>query len=735
MLIKPFFTPSGKKIFDVKLGQFALGLAMLIVIGILIVLSFSSYQNQNATRETVLAEESDSSALVFTQKESFNLVLQLNRYLLGETTIETVWVARETLAQQLESVASNGDTSLEIAGEDYRQALRELDDLLLQEDWVLKSAELDASAAGFINQARLLSDAFQELSRKNIQRAVQERALVDLIQGLLAILALALGFALFVWVVRDLASGFRVGYRELAEQSAAISKAQQDFISIQALEERVARWNQNIAKGADPVGIEREVRTELQSLSETGKLKLTSSRGLEVDLGEGLDPEATETRRLLEGRLSQLIAHLRREQESNQLLEWEREHDALTGLQNRRGISRELNAKLQSTNQDEFLLIDVDLDGFTGFNNSMGQAAGDRLLIEVASRLETLNIRGKVSSRIAADEFVLIAPLNNQSASQILEQVEGAVRYESNLLPDSFQVSSCIGWHQVRPNETADEASAKAGAALKAAKAVGKTGITQNFEDAEHGHLLTDYLEQVTFRNAMLGGEVTPFLQPIVNLKTRELEGYEALARWKSNDRGVVTPDIFMPLVNQGGMLDELFQTVLEYAAKNWSRLPKVQEGPYLSVNVDPKTLQVLDFADWVIGVLLRTKFDPKLLVLEITEQSLIDKSRIAELEKLRALGVRIALDDFGTGYSSLSQLASLPIDILKVDRGFIVDGLEGASGEMLRTIRQMATSARLKVVVEGVETEATAVTLSQFGFENGQGYLFGKAEDLLSIQ
>lgn len=731
MLIRAVLTPSGKKLFYLKPGQIILALAMLAIIGILIAVSFLAVRSTGETRETLLAEESDTSALVFTQRESFGLIIEIEEHLLGQNEIEDVLLARSTLAQRLNVITSTGDSTYSVAGSDYRAALRALDVLISFDEPLIESRELRLATDAFLTQTRLLTDLFQDISRNNIQQAVESQALVDALQGALSLLALALGALLVFWLVRDITHGFRIGYRELVQQQEALDLAERDFAAIKVLDKKIASWNQRVSVDTDLSKIFTEVKDELSKLSDGSILQEGSEA--KVELGAGLDAEATETRKLLEGRLQELITQIQQQTEARQKLEWERNHCSLTKLLNRRGIGRELVLMSKTRSSEPFLLIDIDLDGFTSFNNAMGQDAGDQVLVEFARRLEALDLPEFKASRIAADEFGLMIPLGEISAEEIVRQVEQAVRYQSTLFSEPLKISSCIGWYQVEPEESPDKAAAKTGAALKSAKAAGKLGVTKEFSDEEHGHLLTDYLEQISFRNALLAGDVVPFLQPIVNLETRQIEGYEALARWKTKDRGVVSPNNFIPIAVQGGLLDELFEVILENVTEHWMKFTEGNPGVYVSVNVDPKTLQVTDFADRVLNEISRSHLDPSLLVLEITEQSLVDNSRIEQLESLRKIGVRISLDDFGTGYSSLSRVSSLPVDIIKVDRSFISDGVDGAPGEMLRTIRQMALGAKLKVVVEGIETEETAQVLNEMGFDSGQGYLFGRPEDLLA--
>ena len=730
MLIKPVLTPGGKRLFSIRPGQILLAFLMLAIIGVLIALSFTSLQSQNQARETVLAEESDSSALVFVQRESFGLIIEIEEHLLGGSPIEDVLVARSTLAQRLNVMTSTGQSTYEVAGQGYRDALAKIDELILDADELSYGVSLRAATGGLLTQTRLLADTFQAVSRNSVQKAVARQATVDLWQGTLSLLALSLGALLFFWVVRDLRNGFRLGYAELVEQGEEIEQAERDFLALEALDRKIVEWNVRLNSDGKPEDILDEALNELWRLQKGHAVSETNSDDT------GNDPNdakifTSDTHSLLESRLNELISQIHLQIAARERLEWERDHCQLTGLFNRRGMGKELVKHIRTEPYKPALLIDIDIDGFTGFNNAMGQAAGDELLIQLAKRLASLELGNAKVARIAADEFGLLIPLGDSDPDELIRTVEKAVRYESMDWPDAVSVACCLGWHVTEPDESPDEAAAKTGAALKAAKTVGKPGVTVRFSQSDQGNLLTDYLEQIKLRNALLAGEVIPYLQPIVSLGTRKVEGFEALARWHSPELGLLTPDRFLPLAIQGGLLDELFEVILSSIAGHWKEFSAKYPGTYVSVNVDPKTLRLTNFADLVTSELNRSEMDLGSLVLEITEQSLADSSRVEQLESLRQRGVRISLDDFGTGYSSLSQLSTLPIDILKVDRSFLSGGTNNSSGDMLRTIRQMADVANLRVVVEGIETEQVAKDLWGMGFESGQGYLFGKPANL----
>jgi EAL domain-containing protein (putative c-di-GMP-specific phosphodiesterase class I) len=231
----------------------------------------------------------------------------------------------------------------------------------------------------------------------------------------------------------------------------------------------------------------------------------------------------------------------------------------------------------------------------------------------------------------------------------------------------------------------------------------------------------------------LLNGEILPYYQPIVTMGDRRVKGFEALARWESPSNGLTQPNSFISLAARAGLLDELFDVILNDVASSWLRTfsfgVEPENQPYVSINVDPHSLTANDFAVRVLRTLSGYRMPPEKLVLEITEASLVDPKTMVQLTELRASGVRIAVDDFGTGYSSLSQLRDVPIDIIKVDRSFLSHDDETAEKpSMLRTILQMGNSAGLVLIVEGIETPEWERSLQELGYTLGQGFLYGKA-------
>jgi EAL domain-containing protein (putative c-di-GMP-specific phosphodiesterase class I) len=231
-------------------------------------------------------------------------------------------------------------------------------------------------------------------------------------------------------------------------------------------------------------------------------------------------------------------------------------------------------------------------------------------------------------------------------------------------------------------------------------------------------------------RRAVSAGEVVPYFQPIIDLRTRETIGFETLARWTDRDIGIVTPSVFIPIAEERGIIGSLAQLVLRKAAEAAVHWP---DHLFLSFNLSPSQLVDQNTAAQVLSILDHTGFDPRRLEIEITETGLMTDSISAEkiLADLRREGIRISLDDFGTGQSSLGRLREFQFDKIKIDRSFVSNILSDRPSEhIIRAVLAMCAGLGIDVVAEGIEEEAQAERLVSFGCRGGQGYLFGVPVD-----
>lgn len=411
--------------------------------------------------------------------------------------------------------------------------------------------------------------------------------------------------------------------------------------------------------------------------------------------------------------------------------------DALTGLANRNQFWQRLNAfyddELSETNSCTLLM--VDLDNFKTVNDSLGHAAGDELLQEVARRLASVVEEGQLLARLGGDEFAVFCP--NHLGSTEVEIFSEKLRCElSQPWSDSgYRIDIRMSVGVAFGPDDADTANGLMKAsdmALYAAKAAGKNTL-RLFEmemdtQAQHKMALLSNLKKGLQR-----GEFRVFYQPQVNFKTGKVSGFEALVRWQHPEEGLVLPNEFIPLAEESGLIIELGAWVLEQACKDATTWPS---DIRLSVNVSAVQFTSDDISKSVENALQQSGLDRRQLELELTETTLMKESEtvMAILRDLRATGIRIALDDFGTGYSSLSYLQQLPIDKLKIDRAFICNldhgDQESSAYSILDTITRLAHAFNLETTGEGIETRHECNVLRQMSCTYGQGYLFARPFD-----
>jgi diguanylate cyclase (GGDEF)-like protein len=429
--------------------------------------------------------------------------------------------------------------------------------------------------------------------------------------------------------------------------------------------------------------------------------------------------------RELTGNLEATVAELR---EREGQLQFQAFHDPLTGLANRALFRDRLDHALEQRRDEAISVLFVDLDDFKTVNDSLGHDVGDRLLASVGERLRACVRLGDTVARIGGDEFAILieADQGGTEGPVIAQRVLSALAVPFSVAGRDLRVSASLGLASGR-YESGEGVLRDADLAMYAAKANGKARV-ELFEHTMRTSAV-DRLELVAdVQAAVEGGEMLVLLQPIVDLRTLEVEGHEALVRWQHPQRGLLLPDAFIPLAEETGAIVPMGWWVLEQACE------MAQEWPGGEIGVNLAARQLLDPAavTTVAGILTRTGIDPRRVVLEITESVFLDTEAIGHrLHQLRALGVRIAIDDFGTGYSSLSYLTRLPVDIVKIDRSF-VERLGGPPGDevLVRAVVQLARSLGLRSVGEGVETPAQLERLQSFGCDAAQGFLFGRPDE-----
>lgn len=417
-------------------------------------------------------------------------------------------------------------------------------------------------------------------------------------------------------------------------------------------------------------------------------------------------------------------------------LQWAATHDELTGLANRSELLQRVDDLLVTSDVGDVALLFIDLDNFKTVNDSLGHEIGDRLLRAMARRLERAVGAGALLGRFGGDEFIVVltaagdAPFDpGATAAELREAIRAAVDIDGTEL---FLTAS-IGYStNHRDHATSGELLRDADAAMYRAKERGRDCV-EAYSPGTHEVTALALRTATQLRRGLERGEVVPYYQPIVELTTGHVVGFEALARWLHPERGLLTPDQFLPLAEETGLVGSIGEMILrdsltQLAAWRARDLP-FADG-YLSVNVG--TRQVVDptFADVVAAVLAETGIPADALWLEITETALLAdvKASTVALRNLRSLGIHLAVDDFGTGYSSLTYLKRFPVEAIKIDRSFVAGlGLDADDTTIVEAVIHLGHSFGIHVVAEGLETPLQLGRLRALGCDRGQGYLFGR--------
>jgi diguanylate cyclase (GGDEF)-like protein len=401
--------------------------------------------------------------------------------------------------------------------------------------------------------------------------------------------------------------------------------------------------------------------------------------------------------------------------------------DPLTQLPNRRKFEIDVRAALDGSNSKLTILL-LGLEEFKKLHDVYGHLGCDAVLSQVAARLQDRIDPGKVLARISDDEFALCLPhADPEIAGEIACSLVGGVKESVQIGIEQLRVGANVGIAQAgRGQVTVDELLRCAHVALSRAR------NTRNeycfFDPKMDAHVRERLLLEKDLRTAIEDHRIKPYYQPIVDLKSRRIVGFECLARWRHPMSGFISPDIFIPLAEELGLIDLISDQLFGDAcrdATNWS------DDISLSFNFSPSALSNRSFADTVLTALINTGLPAHRLEAEITERALVTDLGATRhaLRTLRNLGVRIVIDDFGTGYSSLYHLYELEFDKLKIDKLFIQKlDISTESDVFMRAIIGLCNGLNLCVTAEGVETERQATAALRHGAHQAQGFLFGEA-------
>jgi diguanylate cyclase (GGDEF)-like protein len=468
--------------------------------------------------------------------------------------------------------------------------------------------------------------------------------------------------------------------------------------------EEYLHWRSNVAVSAEPTDSVVELRN--------GRTFLIRHRPM-PDLGWVATHEDITEKRQAELKIEHM-AH----------------HDALTDLANRALLNARLEQALGLPGDGRMVAVHhIDLDRFKAVNDTFGHHAGDKLLKIVASRLRRLVRESDTIARMGGDEFVIVqAPVAGPTdATSLAQRVIIAVGEPFDIDGHLAAVGASIGI-AVSPGDgsTPEKLLRNADLALYRAKDDGR-GTFHFFEPAMDEHMQARRTMEQDLRKALPSGEFELYYQPVVNLRSGTVSGFEALIRWNHPQRGLISPAAFIPLAEETGFIVPMGEWVIRQACLTAARWP---EHLHVAVNISASQFRSTGLMQIIVGALAASGLKATRLEIEITETVLLQdrEATLGILHQLRALGVRIAMDDFGTGYSSLTYLQSFPFDKIKIDRSFVKDITENAGSlNIVRAVAALANGMGMTATAEGVETTEQLDRITAEGCTEMQGYLFSR--------
>jgi diguanylate cyclase (GGDEF)-like protein len=412
-------------------------------------------------------------------------------------------------------------------------------------------------------------------------------------------------------------------------------------------------------------------------------------------------------------------------------------HDSLTDLPNRNYFLEEVKYVLEKTKimpGNKFAVLFLDIDRFKTVNDSLGHAIGDRLILNVGKRLKSAIRKGDMVARFSGDEFaILLSDIgDSRDVEKYAELIQKRIAVPITL--NGRQVFTSVSIGIALSNDSYKEAQdvlRDADIAMYQAKSEKKPYVI--FDKSMHTETVSVLQLDTDLRYAVAREEFCVHYQPIIDLETMKLKGFEALMRWNHPQRGLVPPYEFIPACEETGLIIPMTLWILREAClqtKRWQDYSQETRNLMISVNLSGKHFSQPDLIEQIWKILSETDFNPGCLKLEITESAVMENAEEAVLllKQLKEIGIQLSIDDFGTGYSSLSYLNRFPIDTLKVDRSFVTSMSESSeNGELVRAIITLSHALGIEVVAEGIETVNQLHQLRILNCEFGQGYLFSR--------
>lgn len=411
-------------------------------------------------------------------------------------------------------------------------------------------------------------------------------------------------------------------------------------------------------------------------------------------------------------------------------------HDILTGLPNRRYLAQAIQdiISFHQKNSSKFSLFFIDVNRFRRINDSLGHNVGDLFLVEVAERFRSIDKWGNSFFRLNGDEFVFILP-EAEKTEEMAEEIINIFKKPFHFNTYEFYTTVAVGISTFPDDgKNLDELLVSADFALYEAKMYrgNQYRIFHKSLDKIKNHSI---LFEAKLRTAIKNDKLEIYFQPKIDIRAEKLAGMEALLRWYDEELGHISPNQFIPMAEDCGLIVEIGEWVLRNVALQINQWKMEYEFPFrVAVNISPIHFQEANFIQRLKKIIEETEVDPKHLEIEITEMSMMNfnEDSLNKITEIKNLGITISIDDFGSGYSSLSYLKQFPVDSLKIDRSFIVNMNTGKSGkELVRAMITLAHALNLSVVAEGVESEFELNLLKEYECEYVQGYFYSKPLNL----
>ena len=407
--------------------------------------------------------------------------------------------------------------------------------------------------------------------------------------------------------------------------------------------------------------------------------------------------------------------------------------DSLTGLPNRLAFTEAIEKAGEKVARDiEHAVLVVDMLRFSRINESMGSLAGDELLITFARRLILALRAGDVLARTGGNEFGVLVSLRRgvEDALKAAERIQQVMATPFKISDLEIRVECAIGAALMTADQDPEELFRNAQFAVKQAKLAGRPQV---YEPKQATEARRRFSIETELRRALDKDQLKLFYQPLINLKSGEVSGFEALARWNHEDRGEISPTEFIPVAEESGLILQLGRWAMDKAAQTlagWDKESGEKLPLYVGVNLSAIQVARDDIAAVVESALKSAGLTGDRLTLELTESSIVqDPARATRVfDALKALDATVAMDDFGTGYSSLADLQRLPIDVLKIDKSFVSGMMVDPDAvAIVRAVLSLAEALGMSTTAEGIETVELATTLATLGCASGQGYYFAK--------